>query len=110
MSYLLVDGVEGAAFVLVAGGVDWSDWLQLVNIAPITSPMSTIKANFLFIICQTFIKSAKSTSKILDLSPGVKSPGPVAPIFKPRCWPGSCRVHQLGSQPAGLLDQFPIRG
>ena len=110
MSYLLVDGVEGAAFVLVAGGVDWSDWLQLVNIAPITSPMSTIKANFLFIICQTFIKSAKSTSKILDLSPGVKSPGPVAPIFKLRCWPGSCRVHQLGSQPAGLLDQFPIRG
>src|SRR5947208_2298639 len=63
MSYLLVaDGAAGGAFVAVDPPV--SDWLQPVSIAPIRSPMSTIRVYVLFILRLTFIKSPKSTSKI----------------------------------------------
>jgi hypothetical protein len=63
MSYLFVEGVAGAAFV-VESGLGASDWLQPVSIVPNTKPNSTIR-DIRFIVGVTFTKTQKRTSKIL---------------------------------------------
>jgi hypothetical protein len=69
MSYLLVLGAAGAAgaFVLGVLGV-LSSFAQPANRVPITRPNSTIKVYNRFIVCVTFTKTIKRTSKIFTRS------------------------------------------
>src|SRR6266576_5455955 len=101
MSYLFVEGVEGAGAFVPAGAVEEvSDWLQPVNIAPNTKPSSTIRVYVLFIVGVTFTKTLKRTSKILNHRFGRVRPQEITGRAAPRLVAALVQLNP--SQPANL--------